>query len=496
MSIGNFPPAPRLFTPTSASARRVVDPGAALERVMQRLTVPYDDEQRHDAALYFMRLPEPDFEALTWLSEHRLAKDSSGFERYADSLGFLDLSWPEDDDHHLTQDDLRCLRKWLASSHAPASTELDLSGMPLGQPAGDILAGMIDTGRLCGLHLSCAELPDIRALCKAMEGNTSVTSLTLSGNSGAGFGDAIASMLQHSLALTTLSMARCSLAPDEVQKIATAILSGGTLQTLDLSHNPWGTIGLKAISELVEAPTSLSKLTMVNEDLQQTSADAFGAFCEALAANATLQHLSLGSNSWYTEANTNALHLALKENKTLEHVELCGHRAVSHPAQQKTILEGLAAHGGLRSMKLDSFDFTEQDCLILARLLAHADCLVSTLAMSHPRWPRDESSHKRGIPRSLVDAILTNHSLTELKIGPKPLNAADAIEVENTLKKNQRLHLAAGRAVVLIGHAGGHLLPRDLAAPLSDAFSAVASGWALQQIVDAASGLFTPPART
>lgn len=496
MSIGNFPPAPRLLNPTSASVSRAGDPDAVLERVMQRLTVPYDDEQRHDAALYFMRLPEPDFEALTWLSEHRLAEDGSGFERYADNVGLLDLSAPKDDDHRLKQEDLRCLRHWLASSHAPASTELDLSGMPLDQTAGDILASMVHTGRLCGLHLSSVDLPNIPTLCEAMEGNTSVTSLTLSGNSGAGSGDAIASMLRHSVALTTLSMAGCSLEPADVQKIATAILSGGTLQTLDLSRNPWGTIGLKAISELVEASTTLSRLTMVHQNPEQASADEFGAFCEALAANTTLRHLSLGSNSWCTDANANALHLALKKNKTLEHVELCGDRAVSHPAQQTTVLEGLAAHGGRRSMKLDSFNFTEQDCQILAGLLSHADCLVTTLAMSNPRWPRDKSSQKMEIPRSLVSAILTNHSLTELEIGPKPMNAADAIEVENTLKKNQRLHLAAGRAVVFIGQAGGHLLPRDLAAPLSDAFSAVASGWALRQVVDAASGLFTSPART
>jgi hypothetical protein len=156
---------------------------------------------------------------------------------------------------------------------ADSLTELDLEGKDVGVEGGMVVAGLIPVmGGLTALDLSSNRLNDegISAVCEAIQSNkeTKIASLNMGANSIGPMGaKSVAAMVAVTGALTKLSLAQNELEEQGTKAICEALEQNTTLKELDISgslyggnSNIGGTAGVKHVAKMLGVNGGLTRV--------------------------------------------------------------------------------------------------------------------------------------------------------------------------------------------------------------------------------------------
>jgi hypothetical protein len=139
--------------------------------------------------------------------------------------------------------------------------------------------------------LSAAE---VSSLSEALQQNTNLERLSLSGNESGDEGVTAVAKALHGKNLVSLSFDNCSVNDNGAKAIAETVKASSSLQELALSHNQIGTEGAKALADAVKSSKSLTTL-----DLSQNVIGDEGArsLADAVRENKVFTKLELAGNN-------------------------------------------------------------------------------------------------------------------------------------------------------------------------------------------------------
>ena len=184
---------------------------------------------------------------------------------------------------------------------ANSFTELDLKGEVVGVEGGMVVACLMPVmGGLTALDLSFNDLKDegVSAVCEVIQSNkeTKLASLNFGNNCIGPVGaNTVAAMVAVTGALTKLSLAQNFLNEAGTKAICEALEQNTTLKELDISggdrgSNTGGSAGAKHVAKMVRVNGGLTKLSLAENELGE---EGTKAICEALEKNETLKELDL-----------------------------------------------------------------------------------------------------------------------------------------------------------------------------------------------------------
>jgi len=255
-------------------------------------------------------------------------------------------------------------------------TTADFSKQSLNLPDVILLASDLSqavvTGGLTALNLSSNSLKDegVNAVCEAIQSNkeTKLASLNFSYNSIGPVGaNAVAAMVAVTGALTKLSLAQNFLKEAGTKAICEALEQNTTLKELDISggdhgSNTGGSAGAKHVAKMVRVNGGLTALNLSYNRLQD---EGVSAVCEAIQSNkeTKLASLNFGDNGiGPVGANAVAAMVAVTGGLTsidLSRNGLCGIWTNGYDQQGTYTAEGITAiadalrvNGGLTSLDL------------------------------------------------------------------------------------------------------------------------------------------------
>ncbi|KAL9965559.1 hypothetical protein ACROYT_G029373 [Oculina patagonica] len=157
------------------------------------------------------------------------------------------------------------------------------------------------------------------ALAEALQRNTSLTVLDLSGNNIGDHGaTALAEALQRNTSLTVLYLLMNKIGDHGATGLAEALQRNTSLTVLDLSGNNIGDHGAAGLAEALQTNISLTELGLSDNNIGDHGATGLA---EALQNNTSLTVLNLSCSNIGDEGAT-ALAGALRENKVLRRLHL------------------------------------------------------------------------------------------------------------------------------------------------------------------------------
>ena len=338
---------------------------------------------------------------------------------------------------------------------ANSLTKLDLKRKDVGDEGGMVVAGLIPVmGALTKMSLADNNLGEegTKAICEALEQNKTLKELDISeGTAGAKH---VANMLCVNVALTKLSLAQNKLEEAGTKSICKALEQNTTLKELDISgdhcgSNTGGSAGAKHVAKMVRVNGALTKLSLAQNKLEEVGTKAI---CEALEQNTTLKELDIsGGYKGNIGGSAGAKHVAkmlgvnggltsinLSENALCGVVQSFGGVSGTYTAEGITaIADALRVNGGLTSIDLSG----NQLCGI---------------------WTDDDGDQHgtytaEGIT-AIADALRVNGGLTKLSLainnlmeeGTKAI--CEALEQNRTLKE---LDISGGEYHDNIGGSAG-----------------------------------------
>jgi hypothetical protein len=243
----------------------------------------------------------------------------------------------------------------LKEMRANSLTELDLKGNGVGVEGGMVVAGLIPVmGALTSIDLSNNHLCGVRIDHR----NREIGTYTADGII------AIADALRVNGALTKLSLARNKLKEAGTKAICEALEQNTTLKELDISgdrrrSNTGGSAGAKHVAKMLRVKGALTKLSLARNQLEEAGTKSI---CEALEQSTTLKELDISGghddyNIGYNIGSAGAKHVAkmLRVNGTLTSVDLSENHLTHYGKDMTGIKElaaALAVNGGLTSIDL------------------------------------------------------------------------------------------------------------------------------------------------
>ena len=180
-------------------------------------------------------------------------------------------------------------------------SELDLRKRNIGVQGGMLLAHLVPImGGLTALDLSCNGLRDegVSAVCEAVQSNneTKLASLNFKNNHiGPGGANAVAAMVAVTGALTKLSLAQNKLEEAATKAICKALEQNTTLKELDISgdwrgSNTGGSAGATHVAKMVRVNGGLTSLDLSFNELED---EGVSAVCKAIQSNKETKLASL-----------------------------------------------------------------------------------------------------------------------------------------------------------------------------------------------------------
>lgn len=272
--------------------------------------------------------------------------------------------------------------------------------------------------------------PDLFLLMNALKDNKHISELNLSENIiGKSSARTLADFLRGNETLTSLNLERCDL-NQHFETIAIALQDNKKLKKLSLAHN----LILEPHAQRALAKALKENNTLNSLDLSGTSAsslDLSHTYIEtlsgALAQNKVLTEVELGYNHFTQNRHFEKLILALQANKNLTSLGL-SHNEIKDE-NISVIIKLLKNTSKLTTLNLCGNKITSAGIQLLANSLAKNQNLTS-LDLTHN--PIDI----KGIT-ALTEALKNNSSLTELKLTFIVYDYTDAYEaIEELLKVN------------------------------------------------------------
>ena len=243
-------------------------------------------------------------------------------------------------------------------------------------------------------------------LAQALRVNTSVKTLNLSynplGDEGA---KALAEMLRGNgtesggtvnTTLEHVDLCNCSIGPVGAQHLAQALRVNTSVKTLNLSYNPLGDEGAKALAEMLGRNGAESSgtvnTTLEHVDLSRCSIGPVGAqhLAQALCMNTSIRTLALSGNPLHAEGakalaemlGGNGAESSGTVNTTLEHVDLRG--CSIGPVGAQYLVQALLdnVNTSVKTMKLGNNRLSDEEAKALSEMLGGngAESLVVELS--------------------------------------------------------------------------------------------------------------------
>jgi Ran GTPase-activating protein (RanGAP) involved in mRNA processing and transport len=305
----------------------------------------------------------------------------------------------------------------------------------------------------------------IQNLAKAMETNTNLQSIDLS---GVPLTDIDIRTIIHILkthSLSSIDLSQTNLTDTSATAIAEALKVNTSLKTINLASNQIGAAGGQKIIEAVKVNTSLQMVNLSKNTRLRAGGDAIG---EALANNTSITHLNL-SSCFITPAAVINIARALRSNKTLGSLNL-SHNNMNKDAQVGEHLgAALRVNSSLFSLDLGGVNLGEIGGLALCKALkvnhtltslnlevneldtscgqAISEALAGNTTLKALNLNRNKLKADGG--KAIAEALKTECTLEELYLDSNELRLDGGLAICNALENNSTLKILTLRNNVL-----------------------------------------------
>ena len=277
--------------------------------------------------------------------------------------------------NYLKDEGVSAICKAIQSNKETKLASLNFKNNLIGPGGANAVAAMVAvTGGLTKLSLAHNMLREegTKAICEALEQNTSLKELDICGSSydsnigGSAGARHVAKMVGVNGGLTKISLAENGLGEEGTKAICEALEQNKTLKELDIrgsiygeNGNIGGTAGVKHVAKMLAVNGVLTSLNLSSnqiggywDDDQKTCVfTPVGpkAIADALLVNGGLTKISLAQNK-LEEDGTKAICEALEQNKTLKELDISGDKRNSNiggTAGVKHVAKMLGVSGAL-----------------------------------------------------------------------------------------------------------------------------------------------------
>ena len=261
-------------------------------------------------------------------------------------------------------------------------------------------------------------------LATALETNTTLTNLNLSGNNlGPSSAESLATALKTNTSLSNLNFSGNNLGPAGAESLATALKTNTALTNLNLYFNNLGPAGAESLATALKTNTTLTNLNMSVNNLGPGGAESLAT---VLKTNTTLTNLDLSGNN-LGPADAESLATALQKNKTLTNLNLSVNNL--GPAGAESLAKALETNTTLTNLDLMRNNLGSAGAESLATALKTNASLTHLGLADNNLGPADAAS--------LTTALKTNTTLTNLDFSVNNLGPADAESLAKALKTNR-----------------------------------------------------------
>ena len=301
-----------------------------------------------------------------------------------------------------------------------------IEGEGIGDSAAAVLATALETNTtLTNLNLSGNNLgpSGAESLATALKINTSLSNLIFSGNNlGPAGAESLATALKTNTILTNLDFSGNNVGPAGAESLATALKTNTSLTNLNLRRNNLGPAGAECLAKALEKNTILTNLNLSFNDLGPADAESLAT---ALKTNTSLTNLNFSVNN-LGPAGAESLATALKTNTILTNLDLSGNNV--GPAGAESLATALKTNTSLTNLNFSGNNLGP----------AGAESLATALKTNTSLTNLDLSGNNVGPAgaESLATALKTNTSLTNLNLRRNNLGPAGAESLAKALEKN------------------------------------------------------------
>ncbi|KAF9325930.1 hypothetical protein BG006_010611, partial [Podila minutissima] len=254
-----------------------------------------------------------------------------------------------------------------------------------------------------GLVAGSIGVKEFGRLAEALKTNSTLNTLDLGHglirDNGA---QALAEALKTNSTLTALNLVGNSIGDNGVQALSEAFKINSTLTTLNIRYNSFRDNGAQALAEVLKTNSTLTTLNLWHNSIGDNGVQALA---EALKTNSTLTTLSLGGKP-IGENGARALSEALKVNSILTTLNFGGNSIGENGAQ--ALSEALKTNSTLTTLNLWHNSIGDNGAQALSEALK-TNSTLSTLDL------RNISIGDNGA-QALADALKTNMTLTTLNL--------------------------------------------------------------------------------
>jgi hypothetical protein len=199
--------------------------------------------------------------------------------------------------------------------------------------------------------VNCTQIENegVQLIASALETNSTLTSLSLSGNSISQEGaEALSQVLSKNTTLETLNLAGNNLGVEGARLLSSSLLVSTSLTSLNLSRNQLYNKGTRFLSDALHSNKTVKHLYLENNRIGDDGAEGLA---EALQKNSNLKTLDLGNNT-IAKVGVRSLITALEANTTLTVLKLQDN--VGWKDVKEVIKPLLARNIGISSKATDS----------------------------------------------------------------------------------------------------------------------------------------------
>lgn len=242
----------------------------------------------------------------------------------------------------------------------------------------------------------------------------------------------IANALSDNSSLREMRLDFCLLTMNKMKSLIQAISTHPTLESLNLSNNPFDDEGCVAVANFLQHSSSLKKLKLVVCGIRQEGSEAMANFlCQN--SSLSLEHLNMSLNE-LTPAGSVAIANALVTNTSLNTLIL--EKCDIDIRGAKAMADALDQNSSLQYLDLSNNDgIGDQGCIAISEVLLHSSINSSLETLILEKCDIGAEGAK-----SLADVLRHNNAkLRRLNLSSNPIGDVGCTAISNGLLLNSSL---------------------------------------------------------
>ena len=279
-------------------------------------------------------------------------------------------------------------------------------------------------------------IANLKMITKAIQINTNIHKLDMSGNSVSDYGMTIINdTLMINESLKEVNLRGNGITQQGAQSLSEAIQVTKILQILDLSINKISDDGAAAISDSLKVNVSLQELYLASNNITYEGAKKIS---EAIRMTATLQKLDLGYNS-ISDDGAATISDSLKINVSLQELNLASNN-ITHEGAKK-ISEAIRMTATLQKLDLGHNSISDDGAATIS------DSLKINVSLQELNLASNNITYEGA--KKISEAITMTATLQKLDLGHNSISDDGAATISDSLKINvslQELNLASNNS--------------------------------------------------